>query len=102
MQSMKTPSTRAEFERNFHLLIRSIEDGRFHVPRDMILDHLMRVRYLPNGRIDLLSIDESARLQANMSGQFDDEAMRRMFTEMKPPEGAAKAGEDEKPEPTSN
>lgn len=76
---MKTPHTRAEFERNFHLLGRSIEDGRFHVPRDMMLDHLMRIRHLPNGRIDFLSVDESARLQANMSAQFANEDFQKMI-----------------------
>ena len=86
MQTMKTPRTRAEFERGFHLLGRSIENGRFHVPRDMVLDHLMRIRYLPNGRIDFLSVDESARLQANMSAQFDDEEFQKAFSETNPPE----------------
>lgn len=99
---MKTPRTRAEFERNFHLLGRSIMDGRLKVPMDMVLDHLMRIRYLPNGRIDLLSIDESARLQANMTGHFDDEAMQRMFTEMKPPEGEQKATEGQNPDANPN
>lgn len=33
------------------------------------MESLSRVRYLPNGRVDLLSIDESARLQANSAHQ---------------------------------
>jgi hypothetical protein len=94
MQSMKTPRTREEFERNLQLLGRSITDGKFHVPRDMILDHLMRIRYLPNGRIDFLSVDESARLQANMSAQFDNEEFQKAFSEIKPPEDQTQNGDD--------
>ncbi len=97
---MKTPRTREEFERNLQLLGRSITDGKFHVPRDMILDHLMRIRYLPNGRIDFLSVDESARLQANMSAQFDDEDFQEAFTDMKPSEGQSTEGEDNKADST--
>ncbi|MNO03522.1 hypothetical protein D3C81_2242530 [compost metagenome] len=33
-------------------------------------ESLLKVRCLPNGRIDLLSIDESARLHANMMYQM--------------------------------
>lgn len=68
MDSMKTPRTRAEFERNFYLLYQQIVDGKFHVAQGLSrsLDGLTRVRHLPNGRIDFLSVDESARLQANM------------------------------------
>jgi hypothetical protein len=94
MQSMKTPRTRAEFERNLQLLGRSISDGKYHVPSDMILDHLMRIRYLPNGRIDFLSVDESARLQANMSAQFADEDFPKAFPEMEPPEDQSQNGDD--------
>lgn len=77
MNSMKTPRTRAEFERNFHLMHQLIKDGRFHVGSELhIIDSLTRVRYLPNGRIDFLSVDESARLQANMTAQFDQETFK--------------------------
>lgn len=100
MQTMKTPRTRSEFERNFHLLGRSIADGKYHVPRDMIMDHLMRIRHLPNGRIDFLSVDESARLQANMSAQFDDEEFQKAISEIKPPEGQSGGGEEGKTDPS--
>jgi hypothetical protein len=73
MKSMTTPRTRAEIERNFHLLQRQIQDGRllFSERVSRTMDSLTRVRYLPNGRIDFLSVDEMARLQANMSAQMD-------------------------------
>lgn len=78
---MNTPRTRAEFERNFHLLRRQIEDGRLHLPRGMSVESLMRLRFLPNGRIDFLSVDELARLQANMTAQFDEEAIEQIKKE---------------------
>jgi hypothetical protein len=83
MKSMNTPCTRAEFERNFHLLRRQIEDGRLHFSKQVkhSIEGLMKVRYLPNGRIDFLSVDESARLQANMTAQFDEEALDQIKKE---------------------
>ena len=86
MKSMKTPRTRAEFERNFHLLGRQISDGKFHVAEGISVDGIARIRFLPNRRIDFLSVDESARLQANMMAQFDDESFQKMFKEYQPPE----------------
>ncbi len=75
---MKTPRTRAEFERNFYLLYKQILDGKFHVAQGLSrsLDGLSRVRYLPNGRIDFLSIDESARLLANMLNHFSEQSFQ--------------------------
>ncbi len=40
--------------------------GRIRISVDIRMDGLLRVRSLPNGRVDLLSIDEQARSQANM------------------------------------
>jgi hypothetical protein len=37
-----------------------------------VMDSLNKVKMLPNGRIDLLTINESARLQANMMNNFHD------------------------------
>ena len=74
MIAMKTPDTRGEFERNFHLLHRKIEQGQMHFSANVVhtLDGLERVRILPNGRVDFLSVDESARLQANTMNNFPD------------------------------
>lgn len=71
---MDTPRTRAEFERNFNLLHRKIEDGQFFVQRGLThsVSGIARVRFLPNGRMDFLSVDESARLQANMMNQMSE------------------------------
>lgn len=66
MSPYDTPSTRAEFEERMNYLCETMKQGKMHFSREVSgLDSLLAVRYLPNGRIDLLSIDESARLHAN-------------------------------------
>lgn len=72
-EPMDTPSTREEFERRLYLLRERLRQGKMHFSSSVVrtLDGLLRVRALPNGRIDFLSIDESTRLQANMMNQFD-------------------------------
>ena len=77
MKFMKQPMTRAEFERRFHLLKEQIQRGKMHFAIGTTLG-LEKIRLLPNGRIDLLSVNESARLQANMMSQFQTEAFREM------------------------
>jgi len=42
-----------------------------HILPDMV-ESILRVRRLPNGRIDFLSVDETARLQANTIHQFSN------------------------------
>jgi hypothetical protein len=79
---MRTPSTRAEFERNFHILREQMRQGRYHIARGISLG-IEKVRYLPNGRIDFLSVDESARLQANTAAQFQDEDLGKLAREGK-------------------
>ncbi len=82
---MNTPRTRAEFERNFNLLHRQIADGKFHIAQGLSrsIDSIARVRFLPNGRIDFLSVDEIARLQANMMNQFSEESFQEQLKEHK-------------------
>ena len=77
LQTIQIPTTRAEFERRFHLLREQFRQGRIHVPREITLG-IGKVRFLPNGRIDFLSVNESARLQANMTIQFESEAFNAM------------------------
>lgn len=79
MNRMNTPRTRCEFERNFALLHRQLAEGRFRFPIDYPMDSILRVRYLPNGRVDFLSVDEMARLNANTTGHFTEE----FFEELK-------------------
>lgn len=71
--SMQTPLTRAEFEERMNYSAEQMRLGLVHFAEGLRSpDGLLRVRYLPNGRIDLLSIDESARLHANMSYSMRD------------------------------
>lgn len=71
MNSMKTPTTRAEFERAFFLLCEKFRGGKFRVVEtaETMTESILAVRSLPNKRIDFLSVDESARLTANMMAQ---------------------------------
>jgi len=87
MKTMKTPRTRAEFERNFNLLHRKLADGKFNIMQGLssLVDALTRLRYLPNGRIDFLSVDESARLTANMMNDFDEESLQERINESQTP-----------------
>lgn len=69
IEPMDTPRTRVEFELRFHHLYEAFKNGRMQIPSNMA-ESLMRLRKLPNGRLDFLSVDEMARLQANMTLQF--------------------------------
>lgn len=71
IEQMKTPDTRAEFERRFNLLRDAIQQGKYSLP-PVYVDGLMAVRRLPNGRLDILSINQSVRMQMNMMVQFAD------------------------------
>lgn len=66
---MQTPKRRAEFERAFHFLAEQMQQDKFKIPggSESFIHSLRSVRLLPNGRIDFLSVDEQARLNANMS-----------------------------------
>lgn len=66
--------SRQEFERNMFLVLedfnRKMDSGNDNLKANAYwatYPHLRRLRTLPNGRIDLLTIDESLRLQGNMS-----------------------------------
>lgn len=69
--SMQTPSTRAEFEERMNYAREQLKNGKMHFSKGLRgPESLLTVRYLPNRRIDLLSIDEMARLNANMAYQM--------------------------------
>jgi len=66
MSTYETPSTRAEFEERMNYASEILKQGKMRFSQHVGgLDSLLAVRHSPNGRIDLLSIDESARLHAN-------------------------------------
>lgn len=73
MKQMDTPLTRAEFEERMHIVREQLVQGRLVFNKGLrVTESLGKVRLLPNRRIDLMSIDESARLQGNMARQFMD------------------------------
>lgn len=79
MESMQQPMTRAEFERRFHLLNERLKEGKMHFADRKMTLGILKVRLLPNGRIDFLSVNESARLNANMMAQYDREDFKKMI-----------------------
>lgn len=67
LTTMHTPMTRIEFEERINLVHEHLESGKMH-PQGM--EGWINVRLLPNGRIDMLSVDEMIRLNANTSYQM--------------------------------
>ena len=68
---MHTPYTRAEFEERMNYAREHLKNGTMLFKKGLRgPDSLFNVRYLPNRRIDLLSIDEMARVQANTTYQM--------------------------------
>lgn len=68
---MPPPTTRAEFEHNVYLLVddieRHIDDTDYLRNRIWAMgDSLEHLRYLPNRRIELATIDERIRIHSNM------------------------------------
>ena len=65
-------SSRKEFEHNMHLLKERAEKGQIHITKSSIrsIKGIMNARYAPNQRINLHTINEIARLMANMVTQM--------------------------------
>lgn len=71
--SIKAPNDREEFEHNMHLMeelaLRILNSNNEDAIQNFAWatwPHLKKVKRLPNGRTNLLTIDEMIRLQANM------------------------------------
>ena len=64
--TFETPQTRSEFGLRFYGLHNIMKQGKFHVGPNVSMEGVLKVRKLPNGRIDFLSVNEQARLNANM------------------------------------
>ncbi|MDO9529106.1 MAG: AVAST type 1 anti-phage system protein Avs1c [Syntrophales bacterium] len=94
IETMQTPMTRAEFERRFHLLREQIHKGKFFIARGLTVG-IEKIRFLPNGRIDFLSVNESARLQANMMVQFQSEEFKEKLKTRGPKDSSPEPTEDE-------
>lgn len=71
MKPMSRPLTREQFERRVYLFSEALRSGRIGaLPSMHLADSLLCVRRLPNGRLDLLSVNESARLLVNTFENF--------------------------------
>lgn len=82
MKFMETPSTRAEFEERMMIVREQLIQGKLIYNQGLRgPESLFKVRMLPNRRIDLMSIDESARLQGNMARQFIEGAFDDVLPE---------------------
>lgn len=71
--SVDTPNERGEFEHNIFLLIEEVyravdqnDEASLGSLGAFTIEPLKKVRKLPNGRVNLITIDESLRLQGNM------------------------------------
>ena len=74
IENMKSvPKNREEFERNFNILEESSRQGTFHIANHLSrsIQGITNVRLLPNGRIDFNTVDENARLMANMTTNME-------------------------------
>jgi hypothetical protein len=70
---MPGPQDRAEFEHNIYLALADFKRKMDSGNRNLIQNaywatypHIKRLRFLPNGRPDLTTVNESLRLQSNM------------------------------------
>jgi hypothetical protein len=70
---MEIPRTRRAFENRMNLLEEAVRNGKFHISQNCVslIDEIVKVRRMQNGRLDLLTVDESARLQANMMANLN-------------------------------
>ena len=78
LDPMIQPKTRSEFEKRFFILAEKLRQEKYHMSTPGGLD---KVRSLPNGRLDFLSVNEMARLQANSLSHFDSSAIRKLIDE---------------------
>jgi hypothetical protein len=68
---MITPNNRKQYEQHINILAESIRNGKFHIPPDRrLLQSLLNIKSLPNKRLNLLTIDNFARLLGNSIKTF--------------------------------
>lgn len=66
-------NSRYEFELKLNMHAEKIMKKQMHfsIHSIRLVESLNKVRKLPNGRIDLNTVDELVRVTANMMGQFE-------------------------------
>lgn len=74
---MDTPDTREEFERRMNIMHYRVMNGKLMFCEGLtdVIEGICDLHAMPNGRVDLLTVNEAARLQANMMVQFDDKIL---------------------------
>jgi len=72
---INTPMNRFEYERNLYIIAEQMRNGKFRCSSRDYVESFRKVRKLPNKRFDLLTIDETVRLSANMSANFLDQGI---------------------------
>lgn len=74
---MNTPDTREEFERRMNIMHYSVMNGKLLFCEGLTdtIEGISDLHAMPNGRVDLLTVNEAARLQANMMVQFGDKIL---------------------------
>ena len=78
--------TREDFERHFNILVETMRQGKLSFFKGFSGDSLLNVRKAPNGRIDFLTVDEGARLNANMMAWMNDDIFKELNTDVEPDE----------------
>lgn len=71
-------NSRSEFEQKLNMLVERIRSKtiKFTAKSTKTMNSLTKVRTLPNGRIDLNTVNEMARLTANSVGHFEQNKAR--------------------------
>jgi hypothetical protein len=69
---MTIPKNRKEFERHLDILVEKVQLRKFRIPPSRrVINSLLNIKELPNRRINIHTINESARLLANSLAHFD-------------------------------
>ena len=66
------PNSRREFEHNMHMFSERLERDEIQIAETNVrtIKGIMRARYAPNRRVNLHTVDEMARLTANMTANM--------------------------------
>lgn len=64
---MITPKSRKEFENHLNLIVKDAESIIKTTYDVRTLKSFMKAKYLPNGRFNFLTIDQTIRLKANLT-----------------------------------
>lgn len=62
--------TRANFERELHLIVEQLQQGRLKFRKASMLDSIRAITLVPNRRINLNTVNSSTRAMALMTTSF--------------------------------